>query len=51
VDEYNSIVETIDPGRREEARLNEPMRALLAEIMKLGGDICGGLLEVLRDEP
>lgn len=51
MDEYNSIIEVIDPGRGNEARLNEPMRALLAEIMTLGDGICGGLLQVLKDEP
>jgi hypothetical protein len=51
VDQYNSTIETIDPGQKETARLNEPLKALLAEIQGLGNAICGGLLEVLKDEP
>lgn len=50
-DEYNSIVETVDPGHREEARLNTPMRELLREVIRDGNDICAGLVEVLKDEP
>jgi hypothetical protein len=50
-DEYNSIVETVDQGQREQARLNDLLRALLREIIENGDQICGGLLEVLKDEP
>ena len=51
VDRYNSIIETVDPGQREEARLNDTLRALLSEIIANGNEICGGLLKVLEDEP
>lgn len=51
VDRYNSIIETVDPGQREEARLTEPLRALLGEIIANGDEICSGLLKVLEDEP
>jgi hypothetical protein len=51
VDKYNSIIETVDPGQREEARLNDPLRALLSEIIANGDQICSGLLKVLEDEP
>jgi hypothetical protein len=50
-DEYNSIVEMVDQGQGEKARLNEPLRGLLREIIENGNQICGGLLEVLKDEP
>ena len=51
IDEYNSVIETTDPGQREEARLTDRLRGLLDGIMKDGEQICGGLLEVLNDEP
>jgi hypothetical protein len=51
VDRYNSVIETVDPGQREEARLTEPLRALLRDIIGNGEQICGGLLRVLQDEP
>jgi Putative DNA-binding domain len=50
-DEYNSIVETVDTGQREDLRLSEPLRVLLREVIENGGAICGGLLDVLKDEP
>ena len=51
VDQYNSIIETVDWGQREEARLTDRLRALLREIIANGNEICGGLLKVLEDEP
>jgi hypothetical protein len=51
VDEYNSIIETIDPGRREQARLTTPTRELLEKVKSLGHVIGGGLVKVLEDEP
>jgi hypothetical protein len=51
VDRYNSIIETVDPGQREEARLTDPLRQLLRDIIGNGDKICGGLLKVLEDEP
>jgi hypothetical protein len=51
VDNYNSIIETADPGQREEARLTDGLRELLHNITGNGDSICGGLLKVLEDEP
>lgn len=51
IDEYNSVVETIDPGQGDQARLNEPLLKLLTDIQGFGDTICGGLLTVLEDEP
>lgn len=51
IDEYNSVIEIADPGRREEARLTDPLRALLDEIIDLGDRIGHGLMQVLSDEP
>jgi len=44
-------VETADTGQREDLRLSEPLRVLLREVIENGGAICGGLLDVLKDEP
>jgi predicted HTH transcriptional regulator len=51
VDEFNSEIELTDPGRREEARLNERMKGELAEMFTLGGKISGALREILKREP
>jgi hypothetical protein len=51
IDEYNSIVETVDAGHRGETRLNAPLREHLRAIVENGNEICTGLIEVLKDEP
>lgn len=51
LDEYNSTIETFDPGQRENARLTDPLRSLLAKIFTNGDAICDGLLEVLKEQP
>jgi hypothetical protein len=51
VDKYNSIIETVDQGQRENARLNEPLRAILRQIIDNGTQIQAGLDEVLKDQP
>jgi Putative DNA-binding domain len=51
LDEYNSIIETTDPGLRDEARLTERTRGLLHNIIGNGNAICDGLLTVLEDQP
>jgi hypothetical protein len=51
IDEYNSIIETADPGQREETRLTDRLRQLLSKIIGNGNEICGGLLSVLQDQP
>jgi hypothetical protein len=51
VDEYNSLIETADPGQKDQARITEPLRTLLETMIANGADICAGLLEVLKDQP
>ena len=51
VDEYNSIIETVDPGRREEARLTERLKTHLAETMQRGFTISRALEVILEREP
>jgi hypothetical protein len=51
IDEYNSLVETADPGQRDKARLTKPLRDLLASVEKDGIEIDRGLVDVLKDEP
>jgi hypothetical protein len=50
IDQYNSIIEIVDPGQRENARLNDRLRELLREMISSGDQICAGLTEVLKDE-
>jgi hypothetical protein len=51
LDEYNSIIETTDPGQRDEARLTDRSRGLLRNIIGNGNAICDGLVMVLEDQP
>jgi hypothetical protein len=51
LDQYNSIIEAADPGQREEARLTDKLRGLLARIIENSGSINAGLTEILKDEP
>jgi hypothetical protein len=51
IDEYNSIIETVDPGQHEKARLTNPLRERLKTVVGSGNEICAGLLEVLKDQP
>lgn len=51
VDEFNSEIELTDPGRREEARLNERLKGELADMFTLCGEISSALREVLSREP
>jgi hypothetical protein len=51
LDQYNSLIETSDPGQRDNTRLNRPMRELLGMVEKNGMEITDGLREVLKDQP
>jgi hypothetical protein len=51
IDAYNSIIETVDPGEREKARLTDRLRALLREMIDNGEEIRNGLLDILKDQP
>ena len=50
IDEYNSIVETVDPGQHGNARLDARLRKLLGKVIENGQQISDGLTEVLKDE-
>jgi len=51
VDAYNSVVETVDPGQGENARMSERLRSRLAEIRSVGQRISTALTTVLQKEP
>jgi hypothetical protein len=51
LDKYNSTIQVADPGQRGDARLNEPLRQMLRNVMRDGTEICAGLTNVLNDEP
>jgi hypothetical protein len=51
VDEFNSEIELTDPGRREEARLNDRLKGELADMFALCGEISSALREILQREP
>jgi len=51
IDIYNSEIETVDPGQRENARLTEALLNLLRAIIDGGTKIYAGLSDVLQDQP
>jgi hypothetical protein len=51
IDQFNSEIETVDPGRREEARLNKRLKSDLADAFAIGTEISSALREILDREP
>jgi len=51
VDEFNSVIETTDPGQNERARLNEARKADLARMLEIGLRISMALEKILNAEP
>jgi Schlafen, AlbA_2 len=51
IDEYNSEIETVDWGQKDQARLTDKLRGLLTSIIENGNEICDGLADVLKDQP
>jgi hypothetical protein len=51
IDSFNAEIETVDPGRREEARLNQRIKGELAATFSLGVEISSALREILEKEP
>jgi hypothetical protein len=51
IDIYNSEIETVDPGQRENARLTDALANLLTNIHVAGAKIHAGLSEVLTEQP
>ncbi|WP_316159684.1 ATP-binding protein [Bradyrhizobium sp. SZCCHNRI3042] len=51
VDRFNAIVETVDPGQLENARMSDPLRGQMANLRELCSSVVDGLTEVLEREP
>jgi predicted HTH transcriptional regulator len=51
VDEFNSVIETTDPGQNERARLNEARKKDLARMLGIGLRISSALEKLLSSEP
>jgi predicted HTH transcriptional regulator len=51
VDEFNSVIETTDPGQREDARLNDNRKRDLVRMSGIGLRISSALEKILRAEP
>jgi hypothetical protein len=51
IDEFNHKIETADPGQREEARLNQPLKEDLATASRMGVEVSDALREILEKEP
>jgi predicted HTH transcriptional regulator len=51
VDEFNSVIETTDPGQNERARLNDARKADLTRMLGIGLRISSALEKILDAEP
>lgn len=51
LDEFNSIIETVDPGQGERARLNDERKRELAIMLEVGSRISEALQKILDAEP
>jgi hypothetical protein len=51
IDAYNSVIETVDPGQGEMARMNDHLKRSLLELQVLGRHISAALSAVLDKEP
>jgi predicted HTH transcriptional regulator len=51
VDEFNSVIETTDPGQNERARLNDARKAELVRMFGIGSRISSALEKLLDAEP
>jgi hypothetical protein len=51
VDEFNSVIETTDPGQKELARLNNARKDDLARMLGIGLRISSALEKILSSEP
>jgi hypothetical protein len=51
VDEFNSVIETTDPGQNERARLNEARKTDLARMFGIALRISNALEKILNAEP
>ena len=51
IDDFNHKIETADPGRGEEARLNQPLRLHLTTTSGIGTAVSEALKGILENEP
>jgi hypothetical protein len=51
VDGFNAVVETVDPGQLENARMSDALRAQMTSLVGLCTSVANGLTEVLEREP
>jgi hypothetical protein len=51
IDAYNAVIETVDPGQREDARISDGLRKRLLDMLRQTEDIATAVHEVLDKEP
>jgi hypothetical protein len=51
IDEYNSEIETVDWGQKDQARVTDKLRGLLASMIELCREVSDGLTDVLMEQP
>jgi hypothetical protein len=51
IDDFNHKIETVDPGNREKARLNQQLRGELATASSIGAEVSDALRGILEREP
>jgi hypothetical protein len=51
VDAYNAIVETVDPGQQEKARVSDVLRVRLSDMLKQAEELAVAVAEIMDREP
>jgi Putative DNA-binding domain len=51
IDTYNAVIETVDPGQQENARVSEALKARLSDMLKQAEELAVVVTEILDGEP
>jgi hypothetical protein len=51
IDAYNAIIETVDPGQQERARVSDALKLNLSGMLKQAEDLAVLVAEILDKEP
>ncbi|XSC44474.1 hypothetical protein ACF1BQ_044340 [Bradyrhizobium sp. RDT10] len=51
VDAYNAIIETVDPGQQEKARVSDALKVRLSDMLKQAEELAVVVTEILDREP
>lgn len=51
IDAYNAVIETVDPGQQEKARVTDPLKLKLSAMLKRAEELAVVVAEILEREP